>query len=268
MMQFHTGGGDNVRGDKIVYYQYFLQDATREIPNYLTTLPSVEWDKIVGRLGEVEQIAQLLDQNEKVVLLNGVGGIGKTTLARIFLRKMLDAYKHVAWLEAASGIKEAFVFNTQLIDSLSLQHQISQIEEKRRIDEGFKLIVNRLRELKGNNLLILDNINEDAERLSTKDCISLNPNWRVLTTSRKELEGFSRYRVEALNLELARELFYLYYKYEQDNSKVDEIIQLVEFHTLSIEIIAKTAEIRIFTLEEVVDILKKKTQIFPLPLHQ
>lgn len=230
------------------------------IPDRLNTLPSIILDEVIGRENDLQQIKALLDSDDRVMLVSGIGGIGKTTVAKAFLQQFLPQYKHIAWIEVTSSVKEAFVFNSQLCDSLDLSSRELDLNPgtSDAVDRGFELIVNRMRQLSGNNLLIIDNAQEDVEHLQVLDHLSLKPFWKVLVTSRYKLEGFVEYELDVLKPEAARRLFYLHYKQEFDDGIIQEILEAIGYHTLAIEVVAKTAQARRLKLSEVSDRLKKK----------
>ncbi len=228
-------------------------------PEALSRLPYISDSDVFGREKDLEELVKLLKHEDKIVLLNGIGGIGKTTLAKILINKQKKSFNHVCWVEIIDNVKEAFVFNIELIDSLGLSNELEKINRgKDFVNIAFDYILNRLRQLRGINLLIIDNASIDIEDLEILDKIALRPYWKVLVTSRQHLEGFKVYELQALEEKDALNLFYHHYKYEQNDEIVNEILELISYHTLSIEIIAKTGEKRILKLLELLNIVKKK----------
>lgn len=244
-------------------------DQVKPVGRLLTSLPQIDQTQVIGRDNDVAKIRDLFKASDKVLLVNGLGGIGKTTVAKVFLKEHDAAFQHLAWVNVTGGnVKEAFATNKQLLDSLHLAKTIAGLERNQDfLNTAFDLIINRMRHLKPKdnmpNLLIIDNAQEDIEHSQTLDYIALKPHWKVLVTSREDLLGFEKYTLGLLAPEDAKALFYLHYKYklhQQANAEalIEEILELIDYHTLSIELIAKTAEAKRFTLAEVLDTVKKK----------
>lgn len=260
-------------GDVHIGDIYTIHGVIRKIPFQLNTLPSISEEDIIGRKEDLEAVKGILKDSDKVVLVNGVGGIGKTTLAKYFARLSYKEYNYIAWVNNTSNIKEAFTNDIALIDSLHLKTDLAELPQNEHwLENAFSLILNRMRQLANDennrkNLLIIDNAGTDIEDLDIIDKITLKPNWQVLATSRNVLEGFKIFELLALQEKDALQLFYHHYKYEKDDKIVEEILNRISFHTLSIEVIAKTAEKRMLPLQELLEIIKKKLQVFPVKVN-
>ena len=72
-------------------------------PKKLTTrIPSFPWDDIVGREAELEDLHRQLNDGRSMLLVNGMGGVGKNCLAQAYADKYRDQYHHIAWLSQNS----------------------------------------------------------------------------------------------------------------------------------------------------------------------
>ncbi len=97
----------------------------------------------------------------------------------------------------------------------------------------------------GKNLLVIDDIKTDEEFELIKD---LQTNFELLITSRTEFDTQFIHKVEQLPYEEAKELFLKYYKTEKN---IDDILEYLDYHTLFIELTAKTlAKSNILTIEK------------------
>ena len=229
----------------------------KSIPKYLTTSVNINVENVIGRDEDLSKVIQLLAYSKKVVLVNGLGGIGKTTLAKVLFTEQQKHYQHIAWINVTGDLKEAFVFNTVLLQNLCID-----VEDIPRNDDFinhvFEVIINRLQQLKGNNLLVIDNAQEDIGITQNIDFITLEDNWNVLITSRQHLEGFEIYELGFLEEHHALMLFYLHYHIEKDDELVKQILQAVDFHTLAIEVLAKTGQAKKLSLKNIIKELEAK----------
>ncbi|WP_165841045.1 tetratricopeptide repeat protein [Larkinella punicea] len=202
--------------------------------------------EFVGRVDELTELAQKLETSQRVVLMNGLGGIGKTTLARKFMQQHKLAYQHVLWVEivvpdvktqTADDLLNAFVLDPILLGNLRLK-----LPERVDTTVFFSQIMNVLRNLSGPNLLIIDNASTELADRAIRDLLPGPPNWQVLVTSRQKLSGFDLIRLDKLDPEAARTLFRTLYTYALTGEELDELLVVIDHHTLTIELAAKTLE--------------------------
>lgn len=90
--------------------------------------------------------------------MNGIGGIGKTTLASHYYHTYFDEYENLIWIAVTSGIVDAF-------DNIALALQLNidpRFREEERLNKTIKALLN----LEKPCLLVLDNANsfEDLEK--------------------------------------------------------------------------------------------------------
>ncbi|WP_299519045.1 tetratricopeptide repeat protein [Winogradskyella sp.] len=255
----NIGGKMEVIDTKNVY-----KKRKHKIPLELNTIPDIQNSNLVGRHRELREVKDKLDTTEQVVLINAMGGVGKTTMAKYFIKHFRNDYEYVAWIDVKTTLKEAIIINTELLDSLGLIKAAKKIAKgKYWADQLFQLIINNMRRLKSKtdgkqNLIIIDNAKEDMEHSKILDAISLRPHWKVLATSREKLYGMDEYQLNPLSPKDAKALFYLHYRKERDDDVVDRILEIIDYNTLLIDAIAKTSNARRHGLMEVLDGLKKK----------
>lgn len=91
------------------------------------------------------------------------------------------------------------------------------------------------------SLMVIDNAEENL--LEYRDYLPHPSQWHILTTSRTKLEDFDVKELEFLTESQSVDLFKLYYKREKiSDEEIKDIVKTLEYHTLTIEIIAKTAQ--------------------------
>ncbi|MCP4135633.1 MAG: ATP-binding protein [bacterium] len=207
----------------------------------LTKVPSKNIE-LIGREKDLMAFEELINSEGLALLVNGLGGIGKTELCKRYFWKHYDSYEYVGWVNYYSGIKESLVsnFKKSLID----------IADNDTLDIVFKKIIDYLQALPKNSLLIIDNV--DNENDADLDIIRALP-LKVAATSRDKLAGFKKYNLGFLSAGACKELFYEYYDIEKNDPVVDTIIGFAGFHTLTVELLAKTARNAALGIKELFD---------------
>lgn len=215
--------------------------------NVLSSFSPINANEIIGRENDLTQIALKLENTNTILLLNGMGGIGKTTLATLYAQQHKEEYDNFVWINAAQGIYIGFVNDTTLAHNLDLTNSLTELQKEHPNEfeqKGFELIVNVLLN-KENGLLIIDNEQNQLPIVNyVKGKLQGSGKWKILLTARETLTGIEPYEVDVLDEEDARTLFYQYYTKEKDDVLVDEINQLLLRHTLMVELLARTAQNR------------------------
>ncbi len=222
----------------------------------LTSIPTVNHAVgLIGRDDIKKSIREMLEVNDCIVLVNGLGGIGKTAVMQHVCNDLKNEGKYVAWIESGGSLKE---------DLLLLRTGLG-IPESDDADTAYKKIIKELKtnnQLASNFYLFLDNL---SNRLNEDEQGVLNGlGIHVMATSRFEHEYFENLPLDVLVEDSALDMFYGYYLEKQrDKTRrhVDaalEIIGSVQSHTLLIELLAKAAWKKGGTLESFRDELKAK----------
>ncbi|XP_057749654.1 disease resistance protein RUN1-like isoform X2 [Arachis stenosperma] len=171
-------------------------------------------DGLVGMQSRVEQLENLIDFNSnnevRVVGVCGMGGIGKSTLAKVVYDRNLHKYGAHCFVDDISKVFRG-------VGLLSLQKQLvcqitnGEIQDIYNHYQAESLIKTMLRCQKA--LIVLDNA-DDVDQLEnlgvTRDC--LYPGSRIVVTSRDQhvLNSFGldeTYKVQLLNDDEAHQLF-------------------------------------------------------------
>ena len=208
------------------------------VPKELTLRrPKLRKDQIIGRLTDLKDLHSRLFDIKQVVLVNGMGGIGKTTLAEVYVTEYINEYNHIAWVSQTSeDLENDFINSPGLLESLHID------KKDKTLGQLFQESLMALKGLEdGPNLLVIDNA---TVVLSTylKD-LPGQPHWHVLATSRVNIDGFDPKELDFLNETESIALFKKHYnKKKIDVESIKEIVRSIDYHTLTIEILAKTAQ--------------------------
>jgi len=209
----------------------------------------------IGRETELNQVNSKLAENG-MAILTGVGGIGKSEIAKRYVEKYSSLYETVIYL-------------TYSFDLLSTINGASFLDEFEQKDEESDIHycnrkISKLTELySGRNLLVIDNLNIEIEELEHKDIwarICTLP-CDLLITSRCNQEHYFGHQiyVDGMEEENLKKLFFNYCPYEAaQESSVVEIIKSVQCHTLVVELIAKQAYTCLKTPSEMQELLMQK----------
>ncbi|WP_460636775.1 tetratricopeptide repeat protein [Larkinella harenae] len=224
-----------------------LEKPTSTYPRELNNFSAFSGE-FVGRDAELNDLVQKLQTSQRVVLMNGLGGIGKTTLARKYMQQHKLNYQHVLWVELVVSDAKAQtqtaddLLNAFVIDAVLLKNLRLELPQPVDVKAFFGLIMNTLRNMNGPNLLIIDNASTELADRAIRDLLPGPPNWQVLVTSRQKLKGFELLRLDKLETKAARLLFRKLYTFAVTDEELDELLSTIDYHTLTLELAAKTLE--------------------------
>ncbi len=210
-----------------------IHESPHIIPKALTT--KLGKSTIIGREKELDEIDNLLKTNNSLLLINGIGGVGKSTIASFYLHSHKEQFDYYGFFEGL----ESFV--VELKASLNLKSEKS--------DELFMEALARLKGLDGEKLLVLDDVKMIEEnKESIEKILALKDNgYKILLTSREEIEDIEQYYLDVLSIEDAKKLFNSIYKVE-DEQLLEEVLEYLDCYAFFVEKLALTLKLRKNTL--------------------
>jgi tetratricopeptide (TPR) repeat protein len=226
--------------------RYFFEEMLRQkdkiagntYTNLLTLkIPTLNADDIIGRENELKELHFLLFGHKKqVVVINGLGGIGKTNLVQAYITKYMDDYRNVAWITQTTNDIISEIANAE-----GLANKLVVSKEGKDVQQIFYEIITALKEMTdGPNLLIIDNVDDSLGKW--RDYLPGQPHWHVLTTSRAKIDGFHPMELDFLSHDEAIALFKKHCSTITNKNEISDLVKTVDYHTLTIEILAKTAD--------------------------
>lgn len=215
-------------------------------------------DFFIGRDDELAAIHKHL-QEKDILFLSGIGGIGKSELARNYAKIHKDNGDYDTILFATYGGSLMTMINNDSNIHIANFERLPEEEEESYYCRKFR----KLKELVDKRtLFVIDNLNEDEfdseAKKQWKDI--LNFGCKLLVTTRQKEWGYGVLEIGVLSKR--DNLVALFEKYctikdDNDRAAVHEIIDYVNGHTLTMELIAKQTEAGFSTPVEMFDKLKE-----------
>ncbi len=230
----------NPSGELFPWKLYPDSPASWRLPmtaRHLTRVPTLQLEKeFIGREDELLSLKKGLENATRGILLNGLGGVGKTRLATAYVQKYGHGYDHIAWIsQTEKQLISTLALNQELADTLNIPFE----KEEENLNDRFNRVLWKLQQLHGQNLLVIDNVQEEVNSKEIYEHLPASSNWKVLLTSRLELSGFESIKLDSLNPLDGFTLFRTYFKGAYDETTLKLLLEEIGYHTLSIELLAR-----------------------------
>lgn len=189
----------------------------------------------VGREKELADLDEKIKCNH-TVFVSGIGGIGKTELVRYYVHTHRKEYRRVVFVSYTENIISTFCSKDIFIKNFSRGTDEEEQEFYNRKLSVFNEIADE------NDLFILDNFDTDNcdEILELLKC-----RCKFIVTTRSDFRDYNVCQTDISsidNMETLLKLFRIYnpLSYPDDEEKyITDLIELVERHTMTVELIAK-----------------------------
>lgn len=235
---------------KISATQIINEVVVEEIPKMMSPDP-IPYTHYVSRGREKAIIDRI--KKERILLLKGVGGIGKTTTAKRIYELAKYEYDHVAWITYDDNWQTSVVNNL----FVSYFHFGEHSSEKERYKKIVECVTNLQDE---QTLFVIDNFNRiNSAELDEIRKLPVD----LLITTRYNLTGISEEYVDMMNPEEGESLFYENYKRKEeltyrDKKDINEIVKLSQGYPLVIELIARAISYKNVKIIDFLQELKSK----------
>ena len=217
------------------------QDISIKLPRMMTQ-PPTSTNKFLGRRDELKEIKEKLLESKRVIVINGMGGIGKTELTTKFIEVNEEEFDHIIWINYEGNLIDSFIANN--ISGF----KIFEDEESKDTYKRLLTFIENFKET--NSLLIIDKANNKNDIITNRGLISIFKN--VIITSRFKIDKdhFTGIDLDFLSPEDCLKLFQKYCPRVREPFFLNRIIELAGYHTLTIELLSKTLEKRRSTTAE------------------
>lgn len=227
----------------------------------LSTATVVPKKVFCGRDDVLKEIGDRFRGGENVQFLHGIGGIGKTQIAKQYAKKHKNDYDTVVFATYNGSLKNMVISETPFALEPEMARYTLSDGSKESDDDFFKRKLEKLKKISDEKtLIVIDNF--DVEGDEALEAFANGP-YHLLITTRND---FSRYYptvgIDVLeSMEQLKEIFmqnYDGYDVEEDDPFLDKLIELVNRHTYTIELLAQHMENSGQTPKEMFDALREQ----------
>ena len=214
-----------------------------------------------GRDTLLDDLHKTFEEGERVVFLQGIGGIGKTQIAKNYVKKYGAEYDTIVYATYGGNIRDLILSDAPFTFDPPMNRLTKADGSKESDAEFFERKIAALRACATEKtLLILDNFDTiyDEQFDTLKDI-----GGRLLVTTRCDYSKNNRVvQIDPIEkIEDLKKVFlknYDGYDVSEDDPALTELIELVNRHTYTIELLAQHMEISGQTAGEMVEALKKE----------
>ncbi len=219
----------------------------------LSRMPQAR-DVFEGRDRLLEQMHSHFSQGKTVLFLEGIGGIGKSELAKQYALRFQEEYNQALFV-SYQGSLQSLVCDADAFAIENLEPQTSEEDER-------AFFLRKLRVLQGitdeKTLLIVDNFDVDADEDLDR---FLEGRCHIILTTRNAHPGRPTLRVEAMeDFDVLLDIFRQNYGEEPEESEQEilrKIFRRIACHTYTVELIAKQMSASFLTAQEMLDLLEQ-----------
>ena len=252
-------------------YITMLEDTEREfVVTHNVNIRPVSY--FTGRETELQELRQRIEEGRKLLLVSGMGGIGKTHICRKLFEEYLNkhaadedgSFQHIGYIEYNGDM------GSSLQNCLKFKHQDSPEQNQEAAWRELEYLA-----ADGKLLLFVDNVDKPISADVGLQRLKGIPG-AVILTSRQVSVGdeFELYRIGFLGMEQCKEI-YGKIRFEGGDRKVNpEEVEDLEYvienlagrHTITVELLAHLARTKHWTIKRLREELEKKG--FRLTFHK
>lgn len=188
-----------------------------------------------GRENDFEQVYDKLFQGQNLIMLvNGQGGMGKSTFSAKYWQVYECHYQYMMNLYVGNGIADALL---SLAQALELTFEDTMSNDKR-----LEQLLAKIQQLDKPCLLILDNVDNETDLRNNFLALDQCKNLHILLTSRlSKFKLLTKHTIGSLEKQEALEVFTYHYENfdSEETTLFYQVFNEVEGNTLVLELFAK-----------------------------
>lgn len=199
-----------------------------------------------GRDNELEELHSALQEHNKI-FISGFAGIGKSEFAKAYAKNFKKEYRNILYFNYHGSLKE-------MITDMDFVGDNATDDEQTRFTKHIRF----LKSLRSDSLIIIDNFNTANDSfLSTL----INYGCKMIFTTRSNIDCGYTFNLDVIsNADELYQLVSKYFSYAGENKAViNELIETVHHHTLSVEMTAKLLEKGLHSPEEILEHLRQNS---------
>lgn len=225
---------------------------TKEKHVLISKIPQTR-EVFLGRDELLQSICSFFEGGERILFLEGIGGIGKSEIAKQYAARSQKKYKNIVFV-AYTDTLNALVCDQNKIELTGLEKRPNETEA-----DFFARKMNAFRAVASKDtLLIVDNYDVDVD---PDFDLFVEGSHHVIFTTRNSHPGFRSIHVKAIDSkEILFDIFEQNYGdvvCEEDRPFLEKLFALVENHTYAIELLAKQMNASFYTGEELYHVFCK-----------
>lgn len=210
-------------------------------------------DLFVGREELLLEISKRFSAGDRILFLEGIGGIGKTELAKQYAAQNRFNYDRIVFITYLSSLRD-LVCDQTAIEIAGLSQRPEETTDQffiRKLQALRMLLTDR-------SLIIIDNYGVDTD---PDFSAFVQGQHRVLITTRNVHPAYPSIKIGPISdPDVMLRLFALYYGEdiaEEDLPDIREVLRLIENHTYTAELLARQMEASFMTGKELLNILEQ-----------
>lgn len=205
-----------------------------------------------GRDNLLQEIQSAFSSGNRILFLEGIGGIGKSELAKQYALANTDTFQQILFVTYVDSLQKLVCDSAQIeIENLEQEQEEAAAEFFKRKLQIFRTLTNE------HTLLIVDNFDVDDDPNFAQ---FIEGTHKIIFTTRNTHPGYPCVPVKAISdMDALFRIFELNYGMpveEDELPYLEQLFESIEYHTYTIELIAKQMEASFLTAREMLEFLK------------